>query len=135
MSKVFDSIGVSDDLKRFVDHSFDVVDQIHDILDQQSRTQRDLAKMLGKKESEISKWMQGTHNFTIKSIAKIESVLGQSIITTRQKAVKSFTHTKLVPVNVYAKQNMPIIQGKLRTESNWKKNDGDNLFNKGLKSA
>ena len=64
--------------------------------------------------------MQGTHNFTIKNIAKIESVLGQNIITTRQKALKSFSHTKLIPVNVYAKQNMPIVQEKVNAESNRK---------------
>ena len=36
--------------------------------------------MLGKKESEISKWMRGTHNFTIDTISSIESVLGYPIL-------------------------------------------------------
>ena len=36
--------------------------------------------MLNKKESEISKWLSGTHNFEIKTIAKIESVLEENII-------------------------------------------------------
>ena len=55
ISKVFDSIDISDDVKKFIDHSFDVVDQIHIVLDQQNKTQRNLAKMLGKKESKIRK--------------------------------------------------------------------------------
>lgn len=79
MSAIFDSIQVSDEVKRFVDHSFDVVNKIHEILEKQGKTQRDLAKLLGKNESEVSKWMQGTHNFTLKSIAKIESVLGENL--------------------------------------------------------
>lgn len=79
MSAIFDSIQVSDEVKRFVDHSFEVVNKIHEILEKQGKTQRDLANLLGKNESEVSKWMQGTHNFTLKSIAKIESVLGEKL--------------------------------------------------------
>ena len=73
MSKIFEQAvkNVPNEVKRFVDHSFEIVDQIHDILEKQGKNQRDLASMLNKKESEVSKWMQGTHNFTIKSIAKM----------------------------------------------------------------
>tara|TARA_R110002020_G_scaffold222952_1_gene431924 strand:- start:917 stop:1393 length:477 start_codon:yes stop_codon:yes gene_type:complete len=80
MSAIFESIQVSDEVKRYVDHSFDIVNRIYDLLEKQGKTQRDLANLMGKKESEISKWMQGTHNFTLKSLAKIESVLGESLI-------------------------------------------------------
>jgi transcriptional regulator with XRE-family HTH domain len=80
MSAIFESIQVSDEVKRFVDHSFDIVNRIYELLEKQGKTQRDLANLMGKKESEISKWMQGTHNFTLKSIAKIESVLGEKLI-------------------------------------------------------
>ncbi len=87
MSKIFDQAlaQVSQDIKNYIDHSFDVVDQIHEILENQGKTQRDLAEMMGKKESEISKWMRGTHNFTLKSIARIEAALGERIITTPKK--------------------------------------------------
>ncbi len=36
--------------------------------------------MLGKNESEISKWMRGTHNFTIDTISSIEEALGMPIL-------------------------------------------------------
>ncbi len=36
--------------------------------------QRDLANAMGKTEAEISKWLCGFHNFTIKTISKIEAV-------------------------------------------------------------
>jgi len=100
MSEIFDSIQVPNEVKRFVDHSFDIVDQIFDILARQGMTQRDLAEKLGKKESEVSKWMQGTHNFTIKSIAKIEAVLCESIMTTPSKAKVTYVNTKMIPVRV-----------------------------------
>ncbi|MBK8969134.1 MAG: helix-turn-helix transcriptional regulator [Lewinellaceae bacterium] len=41
---------------------------------------RDLAAALGKSESEVSKWLAGAHNFTLKSIAKLEAVLGEDIL-------------------------------------------------------
>lgn len=71
---------ISKDVDVFVNQSFDIVDRIHEILAKQGKEQKDLARELGKKESEISKWMSGTHNFTIKTLAKIESVLDEPII-------------------------------------------------------
>ncbi len=56
------------------------MDRIHEILVAQGKEQKDLAVLLGKSESEISKWMTGTHNFTIKTLSKIESILGEKII-------------------------------------------------------
>lgn len=57
-----------------------IVDKIHSILEEKGLKQKDLANLLGKKDSEISKWMRGTHNFTIETITSIENVLGQRII-------------------------------------------------------
>lgn len=105
MSAIFDSIVVADDIKRYVEHSFDIVDQIQVILDRQGKTQRDLANLLGKKESEISKWMRGTHNFTLKSIAKIETVLAETIVLTPSKAQQTYAQVKMIPVKVTARAN------------------------------
>ena len=60
--------------------SFMIVDRITEILEQRGLRQKDLAGMLGKKESEISKWMRGTHNFTIETISSIEDALGCNIL-------------------------------------------------------
>ena len=101
MSKIFDEIEVSQEVKNFVDRSMEISDQIAAILKKQDKTQRDLAELLGKKESEISKWMTGMHNFTIKSIAKIEAVLGEQVLMTPESAPK----TKFVRVSVTAHSN------------------------------
>lgn len=71
---------VSPEVRRRVDLSFLIVDRIHSILEERGLKQKDLASMLGKKESEISKWMRGTHNFTIDTITSIESALGIPIL-------------------------------------------------------
>lgn len=73
-----------------VQQSFDIVDRIHEILVKQGKEQKDLARLLSKSESEISKWMTGTHNFTINTLAKIQAVLGESIIQiTKEKQVEN----------------------------------------------
>lgn len=71
---------VSPEVRREVGLSFMIVDRIHQILKEKGLKQKDLANMLGKKESEISKWMRGTHNFTIDTISTIESVLDSPIL-------------------------------------------------------
>ena len=82
MSKIFNSIKVPNYVKGYVDHSFNISDRISEIMNDKGITQKELAKRLGKSESEISKWMTGQHNFTIKSIAKIEDALDEKIIKT-----------------------------------------------------
>ena len=63
----------------FVDFSMAIATRIVRILEEKGLKQKDLAQMLGKTELEISKWLSGTHNFTLRSLAKIESVLGESL--------------------------------------------------------
>ena len=71
---------ISNDIDITVKLSFEIVDRIHEILVKQGKEQKDLALSLGKSESEISKWMSGTHNFTINTLAKIQAVLGETLI-------------------------------------------------------
>ena len=71
---------VSPEVRRSVKLSFLIVNRIHAILEERGLKQKDLHNMLNKKESEISKWMRGTHNFTIDTISSIENVLGQAIL-------------------------------------------------------
>lgn len=65
---------------QYIDRSMEIVERIESILKNSSMTQKDLAIKLKKKESEVSKWLSGVHNFTLRSIAKLEVALGESII-------------------------------------------------------
>jgi transcriptional regulator with XRE-family HTH domain len=67
-------------ISRFVDRSFDISDRIHEILTRKGITQREFAEMLGKNESQVSKWLSGTHNFTIKTITHLEVALEEVIM-------------------------------------------------------
>lgn len=71
---------VSPEVRERVSLSFQIVDRIHEILVERSLRQKDLALMLGKSEAEISKWMRGTHNFTIDTVVAIEEALQVPIL-------------------------------------------------------
>lgn len=61
--------------------SFDISAQIYEYMKKENNmSQKELAKRLNKKESEVSKWLTGGHNFTIETIAKIEEVFKQKIL-------------------------------------------------------
>lgn len=82
---------ISPEVKRMVDLSFGIAGRMDVLRQQKGITQRQLAELLGKRDSEISKWMRGTHNFTIKTIARLECVLGEPLleITRSTQARKS----------------------------------------------
>lgn len=61
--------------------SFGIAERISEVLKSKNLTQKDFAKQLHKQESEISKWMTGRHNFTVQTIAKIETALGCKLIS------------------------------------------------------
>lgn len=58
-----------------------IIKYIREILDKKGLKQKDLARLMGKKESEVSKWMKGNHNFTLDTISIIEKALGESIVS------------------------------------------------------
>lgn len=71
---------INPEVKERVSLSFQIVDRIHEILEERNLRQKDLALMLGKSEAEISKWMRGTHNFTIDTVVAIEEALQAPVL-------------------------------------------------------
>lgn len=69
--------------KRFIAHAMDISAAIQEVLESRGMSQRDLAQMLGKRDSEVTKWLSGSHNFTFKTIAMIEEALHARLISVR----------------------------------------------------
>ena len=63
-----------------VNLSFEIADKIAEILKRQNMSQREFAKKIKRSEAEVSRWLSGTHNFTLSTIAKISAVLGEKIL-------------------------------------------------------
>lgn len=68
------------DVKIFVDWYADLVVRINQILRENDTTKKELAAKLDKKPSEISKWLNGEHNFTLRSLAKLSAELGEPLL-------------------------------------------------------
>lgn len=60
--------------------TYGIAERISEVLKSRNLTQKELAKQLHKRESEISKWLTGRHNFTMQTIAKIETALDCKLI-------------------------------------------------------
>ena len=69
-----------DTTKHIINKNLAIANRIVEILRGQGKTQRDLARALGKSESEISKWLTGLHNLELRTISKIEAALGGEVI-------------------------------------------------------
>lgn len=83
LSKYFDQL-ISQrkpETKIFVSKYLDIVERIHEILMAKGMTQKDLASLMEKRESEVSRWLRGEHDFTLKTMAKLEVELGEDVVT------------------------------------------------------
>lgn len=70
----------SPEIEKLVEKNMAIANKIYEMLQKRGLKPADLARLLNKKPSEISKWLTGTHTFTTKTITKIETVLGEDII-------------------------------------------------------
>jgi hypothetical protein len=61
-----------DSVKQEVSKNVTIAARIIHILRSQGKTRRDLARLLGKSESEITRWLSGFHNLELKKNYKIE---------------------------------------------------------------
>lgn len=94
------------EIKSSVSLSMATAKYINELLKKKGITQREFAVMLGKKESEISKWLTGAHNFTYNTIGKISNALGEPIIILPNEAPQNIYLVS--PIKVGAEQSICI---------------------------
>ena len=68
------------DIRKRVDWSFQIADFIAETLKAKGMSQKDFAKEIGHSTAEVCRWVGGTHNFTLATLAKISTTLGVDII-------------------------------------------------------
>lgn len=79
------------DVEIFVDLYADLVVRINQLLREKGITKKELAAKLEKNPSEISKWLNGEHNFTLRSLAKLSAELGEQLLEVpKRKAQVTF---------------------------------------------
>ena len=65
------------------DMSMAIVHYLFQRLEEKRMTQKDLPVVIRIPEAEMSKWLSGMHNYTLRSIAKLQVVLGESVVMVR----------------------------------------------------
>lgn len=98
----------SPEIARFVDQNLEITEQVHALLKVKGWSQKELAEAMGKTPAEVSRWLSGQHNLTLKTIAKLETVLKADIILTPRQAIKRYHRVEYVTFKVHGNINQVI---------------------------
>ena len=81
-NKIMDEIRstISPEMKLQMELSVAIANRIYEILEEKGMSQKDFAQLMGKTETEVSRWLSGTHNLTLSTICKISAALGEDIV-------------------------------------------------------
>lgn len=96
-------------VSKLVKRNLAIANRVSYILNKKGINRSAFAEMMGKRPSEITKWLSGTHNLTMKSIDKMEAVLGVDLITVIQ-------NTQSIPEKEYV--YLGVIKGNLNDAIN-----------------
>jgi transcriptional regulator with XRE-family HTH domain len=69
------------ELSEQIDRRMGLAVKISDTLRARGLTNQEFAFMMGKKPSEVSRWLSGTHNFTTETLWQMERVLNVQLLT------------------------------------------------------
>ena len=61
--------------------SFQISNRLDFLMRQKGLSKKQLADAIGKRPSEITRWLSGEHNFTISTLAMLSAYFGQPIIS------------------------------------------------------
>jgi transcriptional regulator with XRE-family HTH domain len=68
------------EIDKFIEKNLAITEKVRLAMELKGWKSQDLAKQMGKKPSEVSKWLNGMQNLTLKSIIKMELALGVELI-------------------------------------------------------
>ena len=63
------------EIEKFIEKNLAIAEKVRLAMENKGWKSQDLAKAMNKKPSEVSKWLSGMHNLTLKSIIKMEIAL------------------------------------------------------------
>lgn len=69
-----------DEVKIEADLSFSISDEISALMQERGLSKKQFAEALGKKPSEVTKWLSGQHNFTIRTLSMLSAFFGKPLI-------------------------------------------------------
>lgn len=70
------------EIEKFIEKNLAITEKVRIAMEQKGWKSQDLAKTMDKNPSEVSKWLTGMHNLTLKSIIKMEIALSIDLVHT-----------------------------------------------------
>ena len=68
-------------IKREVDLEFAISNRIYELMTKRGMSKVEFAQALGKRPSEITKWLSGQHNFTLRTISMLSTFFDEDLIS------------------------------------------------------
>lgn len=103
-----------EDVEIFVRLYGDIVVRVNELIKEKGITQKELAEGMNKRPSEISKWLNGEHNFTLRSLARLQAELGEPIVYVPKR--KSFQYVSGKPLSMTVLRNDISVRDKFFVE-------------------
>ena len=72
---------VSPEVQEEMRLSFSISNRIDELMRERGLSKKQFADALGRRPCEVTKWLSGQHNFTLKTIAMLSSFFGKAIIS------------------------------------------------------
>lgn len=85
------------EIEAFIEKNLAITDKVLTALEAKGWSKGQLAEAMDKSPSEVSKWLSGMHNLTLKSIIKMEAALGIDLI--HCEPVKEYEYVFLGVIN------------------------------------
>lgn len=72
---------IPEEIMKETELSFEISDRIFELMNKRGLSKKQFADALGRRPSEITKWLSGQHNFTIATLSMLSTFFGQPIIS------------------------------------------------------
>ncbi len=74
---------VPPEIKQEIDYEIEISNRIDSLMKKHHLSKLEFARKLGKRPSEITKWLSGQHNFTLRTISMLTTFFKEQIIAVK----------------------------------------------------
>ncbi|MCH5244129.1 MAG: helix-turn-helix transcriptional regulator [Lentimicrobiaceae bacterium] len=71
------------EIKQEVDLEFAISNRIYELMTKRGLSKVEFAQALGKRPSEVTKWLSGQHNFTLRTISLLSAFFNEEVISVK----------------------------------------------------
>lgn len=68
------------EIKAEVDLSFAISERLERLIKDKGLSKKEFADAIGKRPSEVTKWLSGQHNFTLRTLAMLSAFFGENLV-------------------------------------------------------